>query len=141
MVSRKAEAEWHGDLKSGKGKVDFGDGRFDEPYNFASRFEQGDETNPEELLAAAHAACFSMALANELAEGGHTPVRIRTNAEVTLDKLDEGFAITTVELKTEAEVPGIGNDDFQKYAEEAKVNCPVSKALVGCVIGLEASLL
>jgi osmotically inducible protein OsmC len=141
MPNRRATAEWRGDLKSGHGKIKFGDGRFDESYSANSRFGDGKETNPEELIAAAHAGCFSMALSNILAEAGNPPERVHTEARVRLEKKDDGFAITVIHLQTEAKVSGIDNDAFQKHAETAKVNCPVSKALAGCEIRLEAQLL
>lgn len=140
MTTRNAYAEWHGDLMSGEGKIRFGDGRFDEPYAADSRFKNGKATNPEELIAAAHAACFSMALAQVLAGEDHTPDDISTEARVHLEeeKDGEGYAITAVELSTEVNVSGIEDDAFQHLAEQAKENCPVSKALAGCDIRLEA---
>lgn len=140
MDVRKATAEWRGDLKDGQGRIEFGDGRFEEAYTARSRFEDGDETNPEELIAAAHAACYSMALAHGLAEAGHAPQRVHTEAGVQLEKDEGGFSITTIKLTTEADVPGIDDAAFQQQAEDAKENCPVSKALAGCDIRLDARL-
>lgn len=141
MKKRQATAEWRGDLKSGGGWIRFREGRFDEPYSAASRFEDGRGANPEELIAAAHAACYSMALSGALADAGKQPIRVHTEAKVQLENQEDGFAITTIELVTKAEVPEIGDDEFQATAEEAKKNCPVSKALAGCDIRLEARLL
>jgi lipoyl-dependent peroxiredoxin len=117
-----------------------GSGAYEGPYSFRSRFEDGAGTNPEELIGAAHAGCFSMALSAALSGEGHEPKRIDTNARVHLDKVGEGFAITRIELETEAEVPGIDGDAFQKFADGAKANCPVSKALAGAEISLKARL-
>lgn len=117
-----------------------GSGAYEGPYSFQSRFEDGAGTNPEELIGAAHAGCFSMAFSAALSGEGHEPKRIDTNARVHLDKVGEGFAITRIELETEAEVPGIDRDAFQKLADGAKANCPVSKALAGAEISLKARL-
>lgn len=141
MAERKAEAEWRGGLKDGNGKVRLGSGAFDGPYSFRSRFEDGGETNPEELIGAAHAGCFSMALAFGLEKTGHKATRIRTTAKVRLEPSGGGFAITAIALETEAEVPGIDPGRFQEAAEEAKKNCPVSKALAGTAITLAARLI
>ena len=141
MARRTADAEWRGDLETGEGKIEFGDGRFEEAYSAESRFGDGNETNPEELIAAAHAACFSMALSNILAEAGHKPDRVHTEAKVSLEKNDDGPAITTIDLQTEADVPGLDNKAFQEHAEEAKEGCPVSKALGGVEKRLNAKLL
>ncbi len=140
MASRKGKAEWKGDLASGKGTLNVGEGRFEAVYTAESRFGDGTETNPEELIATAHAACFSMALSHVLAEEGFNPVSVKTEASVRMEKSGAGFAITTVELETEAEVPGIDDATFQRHAETAVVNCPVSKALGGCDIRLSANL-
>lgn len=136
MPKRRAEATWNGDLKNGKGKLSFGSGAYEGAYSFKSRFEEGSGTNPEELIGAAHAGCFSMALSAELAEGGFSPESVTTNAEVSL----EDGSITTIVLKTEANVPDIDEDTFKEHAEGAKENCPVSKALAGVDIKLDASL-
>ncbi len=140
MASRKGSAEWNGDLANGKGLLRVGDGRFEGVYTAASRFGDGTETNPEELIATAHAACFSMALSHVLAEEGFNPVSVKTAANVRLEKEGDGFAVTTVELATKAEVPGIDDATFQKHAQTAVVNCPVSKALSACDIRLDARL-
>jgi osmotically inducible protein OsmC len=142
MAIRTAAAEWAGDLKTGKGSMRLGSGAFAGNYSFASRFEDGQPgTNPEELIGAAHAGCFSMALAHELAQSGHPPRRIATAARVHLDKSGEGFRITAVELDTEGEVPGLDAETFQRFAEDAKRTCPVSTALAGTEIRLQAKLL
>ena len=138
MATRNGSAEWRGDLKGGSGRLEVGDGVFEGDYSFASRFEEGNGTNPEELIAAAHAACFSMALSNGLAQAGHPPDSVRTTAAVHLG----AGAITRIDLKTEGQVPGIDADGFRKAAEEAKEGCPVSKALAGVdEITVEATLL
>lgn len=142
MPVRKAEAEWNGNLAQGNGRLKVGSGAFDGPYSFKSRFEEGEgATNPEELIGAAHAGCFTMALTAQLTRAGITATRIHTTAKVTLDKVGEGFSITRIELETEAEIPGIDDAGFQKHANDAKVNCPVSKALAGTEIHLTARLL
>jgi osmotically inducible protein OsmC len=141
MAVRSAEAEWKGNLTEGAGRMKLGSGAFDGAYSFPSRFQDAPGTNPEELIGAAHAGCFSMALAAGLAKAGHAPTRVHTVARVHLDKAGEGFAITRIELETEAEVPGIDDAAFQREAEAAKRNCPVSKALAGTEIGLKAVLL
>jgi osmotically inducible protein OsmC len=140
MITRKSEAEWKGDLMGGTGTMKLGSGAYSGPYGFKSRFESGPGTNPEELIAAAHAGCFSMALSAELSGKGHAPTRIHTTAAVILDKAGEGFAITHINLETEAQVPGLSAEEFQKFAESAKKNCPVSKALAGTQIALKAKL-
>ena len=142
MPIRKAEAEWKGNLAEGGGRLKVGSGAFDGPYSFKSRFEEGQSaTNPEELLGAAHAGCFTMALTAQLSRARITPERIHTVAKVKLEKVGEAFAITQIELETEAEIPGIDDTTFQKYALDAKQNCPVSKALGGTEIHLSAKLL
>jgi osmotically inducible protein OsmC len=145
VPARHAEAEWKGNLREGVGRLKLGSGAFEGQYSFRDRFEDGKGTNPEELLGAAHAGCFSMALAASLTASGHPPVRIHTTATVHLERAEEGFAITRIELATEATVPGIEAGEFQKQAETAKVNCPVSKAvsksLSGSAISLTARLL
>jgi len=140
MPVRKAEARWEGDLQDGKGTVRFGGGAFEGQYSFSSRFEEGAGTNPEELIAAAHAACFSMALSNGLAKAGHPPARVDTTASVHLDKGEAGFGISRIDLRTEADVPGIDEAGFREQAETAKANCPVSKALAAVEITLDATL-
>jgi lipoyl-dependent peroxiredoxin len=141
MAVRSAQAQWLGDLKSGNGTMKLGSGAFEGKYSFASRFEEAPGTNPEELIGAAHAGCFSMALAHILTEAGHAPERVSTQAKVHLGKSGEGFAITAIDLITEAKVPGIDEATFLKHAEDAKANCPVSKALAATPIRLEAKLL
>lgn len=141
MPARRAEAEWRGNLKTGGGRLKVGSGALDVPYSFRDRFENGMGTNPEELLGAAHAGCFSMALAADLTTAGHPPERIHTIATVTIEREGEGFGITKIELATEASVPGIDAKAFQARAEGAKKNCPVSKALAGVAIILTAKLL
>ncbi len=141
MAMRQSDAEWRGDLKSGSGTMRLGSGAFEGAYSFPSRFENGSGTNPEELIAAAHAGCFSMALSAALSQAGHPPTRVHTTAKVHLDKAGAGFAITRIELDCEAEVPGLDADAFARQAEGAKANCPVSKALAGTEITLSAKLL
>ena len=132
MPTQKAEAEWKGNLAQGSGRLKVGSGAFDGPYSFKSRFEEGQSaTNPEELIGAAHAGCFTMALAAQLSRAGLIPKRIHTVAHVKLEKVGDAFAITRIDLETEAEIPGIDNAAFQKTALDAKQNCPVSKALSG----------
>jgi len=140
MPTRTATAEWKGDLKSGSGQMQVGSGAFDVPFSFKTRFEDAPGTNPEELIGAAHAGCFSMAFSNELAKAGHTPNRVQTTAKVHFGATDGGPAITKIELDCRADVPGIDNDAFQKLAEGAKKNCPVSKALAATEITLNATL-
>ncbi|MEW6117476.1 MAG: OsmC family protein [Nitrospirota bacterium] len=141
MPVRKAEAVWSGTLKNGKGTVKLGSGAFEGAYSFASRFEEGTGTNPEELIGAAHAGCFSMALSLLLEQAGYKPERIHTTARVRIEKSGEGFNITSSELETEAEVPGIDEKKFMEQAEAAKKGCPVSQALAGTEITLKARLL
>jgi osmotically inducible protein OsmC len=142
MPIRKAEAEWKGNLVQGSGRLAVGSGAFQGPYSFKSRFEEGQSaTNPEELLGAAHAGCFTMALVAQLSRARFTPTRIHTSATVALEKVGEGFAITRIDLETAAGVPGLDDATFQKHALDAKQNCPVSKALVGTEIHLIAKLL
>ena len=142
MAIRKANAEWNGDLKQGQGKVSLGSGAFEGQYSFRSRMGDGSGgTNPEELIAAAHAGCYSMALSASLAGAGHTPTRVHTTANVHFNQVEGGFAINPIELVTEAVVPGIDDATFQKFAQEAKKNCPVSKALAATDIQLKATLL
>jgi lipoyl-dependent peroxiredoxin len=140
MAVRTAIAEWVGALQDGSGKMAFGGGAFEGQYSYASRFEEGEGTNPEELIGAAHAGCFSMALANILATAGNDPQRVETAARVHLEPQDAGPAITRIELQTEAEVPGIEAEEFQQHAQTAKENCPVSKALAGVEIAVDARL-
>lgn len=141
MIARRAEAEWRGPLKDGAGEVKLGSGVFSGKYSFASRFEDGTGTNPEELLGAAHAACFSMALSLVLGTAGFTPRRIKTSAVVHIAQTPDGFSIPRIELVTEADVPGIDAEAFLAHAETAKQGCPVSKALAGVEITLDARLI
>ena len=131
MATRNGSAEWKGDLPSGSGQLTVGDGVFSGAYSFSSRFEEADGTNPEELIAAAHAACFSMALSNILAQNGHAPDSVRTVAKVHLGQKDGKPTIHTIDLETEGKVPGIDEEEFRTRAEEAKAGCPVSRALAG----------
>lgn len=140
MPTRNAHAVWEGDLKGGKGTMKFASGAYEGAYSFASRFEDGAGTNPEELIGAAHAGCFSMAFSGALGKAGHTPKRVSTNAKVYLEKVGEGFSITKILLNMEAEVPGIEESQFNELAEGAKKNCPVSRALTGVEIDLNAKL-
>ena len=141
MAARTSEAEWKGNLQQGKGTMKLGSGAYEGQYSFSSRFENGVGTNPEELIAAAHAGCFSMALSAGLGKGGYTPTRIHTKATVHLEKGAEGFGIPRIELDTEAEIPNIDAATFAKFAEDAKKGCPVSKVLAGAQISLNAKLL
>jgi lipoyl-dependent peroxiredoxin len=138
MAVRVSTAEWKGTLKEGSGTVKLASGAYEGPFTFASRFESGKGTNPEELIGAAHAGCFSMFLSALLSDAGFTPTRIQTSATV---HLDEGPKITLIELSTEAVVPNLSEELFQKHAEAAKKGCPVSAALAGPRITLKAKLL
>jgi osmotically inducible protein OsmC len=140
MVARTAEAEWRGSLQEGAGTMKLGSGAFEGRYSFGSRFGSEKGTNPEELIGAAHAGCFSMALALGLGQAGFTPRRIHTTAKTHIDRVAEGFRITRIELDTEAEVPGINEATFREQAEAAKQGCPVSRALAGTEITLNARL-
>jgi lipoyl-dependent peroxiredoxin len=141
MPRRRANARWDGSLQEGSGTMRMASGAYEGPYSFQSRFEEGDGTNPEELIAAAHAGCFSMALSAGLGGAGYDPDSIETEATVQLDRVGEGFAITQINLRTRASVPGIDAEEFQQRAEAAKEGCPVSQALGGVeTIELEAEL-
>ena len=140
MPVRKADAVWEGNLRDGSGRMQLGSGAFEGAYSFSSRFEEGTGTNPEELIGAALAGCFSMALANGLVQSGYSPRRIHTNASVKIEELEEGFKITSITLDTDAEVPGIDEQVFLEKAETTKKACPVSKALTGTEIKLQAKL-
>jgi lipoyl-dependent peroxiredoxin len=141
MATRDGTAEWRGDLKSGSGTVSVASGLFDGTYSFSSRFEEEPGTNPEELIGAAHAVCFSMALSNILAEAGHAPESVQTTAKVHLRFVEGAPTITEIDLITEGRVPGIDQDQFADYAAQAKAGCPVSRALAGVgEITLEATL-
>jgi lipoyl-dependent peroxiredoxin len=138
---RSAQAEWTGNLTAGKGRIKLESGAFDGAYDFSSRFEGGSGTNPEELIAAAHAGCFSMALAHGLTSAGHAPQRIATTARVHIEKREGAFVIPLIELETEGEVPGLDEEQFRQHAQTAKNGCPVSKALAGPEIRLVAARL
>ncbi|MDQ5834608.1 MAG: OsmC family protein [Actinomycetota bacterium] len=141
MPTRTADARWDGSLESGKGTMRMASGAYEGPYSFQSRFEEGDGTNPEELIAAAHAGCYSMALSGELGKAGHEVESVETNATVHIDTVEDGFEISRIELDTRASVPGIDEPEFQQIAEGAKKGCPVSKALGGVAsIELKAEL-
>ena len=140
MAVRTAEALWEGNLLKGKGMIKLGSGAFEGGYSFSSRFESGAGTNPEELIGAAHAGCFSMALSFMLEKAGYKPERVHTTAKVSIDKAGEGFRITTIELDTSARVPGIDEKKFLEQAEAASRGCPVSQALAGTTIKLKAGL-
>ena len=141
MSARTASAEWTGTLREGEGRVKLGSGTFEGKYSFKTRFEDAPGTNPEELIAAAHSACYSMALNAGLERAGFPARRVRTTASVSLGKVNDAFAITRIELESEAEVPGIDEAAFQEQAKTAKENCPISKALAGVgTITLNAKL-
>ncbi len=140
MAIRNAEAVWEGNLQEGRGTMKLGSGAFEGPYTFKSRFEEGPGTNPEELIGAAHAGCFSMFLSAVLSGAGHTVKRVRTTAKVHLGTVDGGPKITRIELDTVAEVPGLDEKTFREQAEVSKTGCPVSKALTGTEIVLNAKL-
>ena len=140
MPIRIAEALWEGNLKKGRGKMKVGSGVFEGNYSFGSRFEQARGTNPEELIGAAHAGCFSMAFSMMLEQAGYKVDQIHTVAKVHIDKVGEGFKITTIELETEGKVPGIDEKTFSEKAEAAKKGCPVSMALTGVDIRLQTKL-
>ncbi len=140
MPARTANARWEGGLQQGKGAVRLGSGAFEGQYSFSSRFENGAGTNPEELIGAAHAGCFSMALTVGLERAGYSPTSVDTTARVHLERADGGFRIPTIELETTAEVPDIDETAFQEQAAAAKANCPVSLALAGVDIQLTAHL-
>ena len=140
MAIRTSEAVWEGTLKEGKGRMKIGNGSYEGPFTFASRFESGAGTNPEELLGAAHAGCFSMALSGGLVKAGYTPRSIQTTAQVSLESVDGKSRITRIHLETEASVPGISNDKFQEIALATKETCPVSVALASVTTTLAARL-
>jgi osmotically inducible protein OsmC len=140
MPARSSTAVWEGDIMQGHGTMKIGSGAWEGPYSFKSRFEDGKGTNPEELIAAAHAGCYSMALSGALTKAGTPPTRVETTAKVGLEKTDAGFRIPNIHLETKATVPNIDNAKFQEIAEQAKKNCPVSKVLAGAEITLTATL-
>lgn len=139
-MDRTAAAQWNGDLKSGTGRMSVGSGAYDGPFSFVSRFEGSKDTNPEELLGAAHAGCFSMALANSLAGAGHVATSIKTTAVVSVNKTDSGFAVTNIALTTRGVVPGISEATFLEFAEATKTGCIVSRALSAVPMTLDAKL-
>jgi osmotically inducible protein OsmC len=139
MPVRSAEATWDGNLKEGHGSMKLGSGAFQGPYSFGSRFEGASGTNPEELIGAAHAGCYSMAFAAELGKAGYKPQRIHTTARVHREKSGEGFSIERIELRTRVKVPEIADAEFHRLAETTKTNCPVSKVLAGARIELDAA--
>jgi osmotically inducible protein OsmC len=140
-VNRHAEAHWQGDLVHGTGRLAVGSGALDVPYSLKSRLEDGQSaTNPEELLGAAHAGCFTMALAAQLSRAAFAPTNIHTGATVVFEKVGDTFAITRIELETLADVPGINDAKFQELVADAKQNCPVSKALAAVEIRVTAKL-
>ncbi len=141
MPIRTSSAQWNGDLKSGKGSIKIGQSGKETAFSFASRFENGEGTNPEELIAAAHAGCYAMAFSNALSQAGYSVNHVDATANVHLEKTDGGFAIPSIDLKVEGKVSDINNDKFQEIAEDAKNNCPVSKVLTGAKITLSAKLL
>ena len=139
--TRKAEADWDGGIMDGTGKVKLGSGAFEGAYSFQSRFgEDTVATNPEELIAAAHAGCYTMALSGNIGKAGYTPTHIHTTANVKIEKQGDGFVIPNIDLVTEAKVDGLEDEEFQKIAEETKKTCPVSQILSGAEISLKASL-
>jgi osmotically inducible protein OsmC len=140
MAVRSAAANWQGNLKEGKGSMKLGSGAFEGPFSFLSRFENGGGTNPEELLGAAEAGCFTMALAHGLSQAGHTVRNVSTDAKVHLEMAEGGMKITTIELSTEADVPGLDDSTFQEFAENTRKSCIVSRALAGVEIKLNAKL-
>jgi osmotically inducible protein OsmC len=141
MPIRTASARWQGNLTEGSGTIKTGKGGYQGNYSFKSRFEEGEGTNPEELIAAAHSGCFSMAFSKGLADAGFTPTSVETTAKVHLDKTDAGMSVTRIDLETVGDVPGIDEGTFQKVAEDAKANCPISRLLSpGAEITLTATL-
>ena len=140
MPTRRASARWEGTLQEGTGTMKLDSGAFEGRYSFSSRFEEGTGSNPEELLAAAHAGCFSMALSGGLGRAGFTPAYVTTKAAVSVEKQEAGFSITKSHLVCEAKVPGMSKEAFLEAAEAAKAGCPVSRALAGVQITLEATL-
>ena len=140
-VIRTAQASWQGDLSDGGGRIGVGSGAYEGPFTLRARVDDVERsTNPEELIGAAHAGCFTMSLANLLCEAGHPPADLRTTAKVLLEQLDSGFAITNIALDTVGDVPGVDAETFARLARQAKDTCPVSKALAGTEITLEARL-
>ena len=140
-VIRRAQASWQGTVAEGGGRIALGSGAFEGPFTLRARVEDVEKgTNPEELIGAGHAGCFTMSLANLLEEAGHPPDDLQTTAKVRLEQLETGFSITRIELKTVGTVPGVDTRRFAELAERAKATCPVSRALAGTEITLEASI-
>ena len=142
-ITRTADAHWAGSLSDGAGSIKVESGAFEGPYSFESRFEPGQHgksTNPEELLGAAHAGCFTMAVSHGLAEAGHPPKKAHTTAKVHIQKVEGGFEILKIDLVLKADVPGISEEKFREIAEDAKENCPLSKVLAAAEITLDAAL-
>jgi lipoyl-dependent peroxiredoxin len=138
---RRSRAAWQGGVEDGGGDISLGSGAFEGAYSLRARTaDESRDTNPEELIAAAHAGCFTMALSNELTEAGHPPANLETTATVYLEQRDEGFVIPRIDLETTGEVPGIDAARFERLADEAKRNCPVSKVLAAAEITLDAKL-
>ena len=129
MPTRSAKADWQGEFKRGGGSVSTETGVLDSPYNFSGRFESGTGTNPEELLAASHASCFTMALSVGLSQAGNPPESLATDAKVTIEQVEGGFGITKIHLSVTGKVPGLDAAGFEEAAKGAKENCPLSKAL------------
>jgi lipoyl-dependent peroxiredoxin len=140
MKIRKSTAVWNGSLRDGSGRLQLGSGAFEGEYSYVSRFEEGPGTNPEELIGAAHAGCFTMFLSGQLTREGYTVNTIRTTAAVHLGRDDQGPKITLIELETEAEIPQIEDEAFQTIADRSKQLCPVSRALAATEIHLSARL-
>ncbi len=139
-MERTAEARWEGELKSGKGNVKLGSGAYEGPYSFGTRFESSPGTNPEELIGAGLAACYSMALAATLGKTGHPAKWVESKAMVHLEKVGEGFGITRIDLKTQGQVPGLSEDEFRKAAEQTGKSCIIARALGAVPISVAASL-
>lgn len=140
MSLHKSSAKWNGNLPEGNGKMIVGGGAWEGNFSFKSRFENGKGTSPEELIAAAHAGCFSMAFSNALDDAGFKPISVDTEATASLEQVDGGFAITKIKLTSKGKAEGIDEKTFKNLAEDAKNNCPVSKALKGVDISLDITL-
>ncbi|MGH3714085.1 MAG: OsmC family protein [Micromonosporaceae bacterium] len=140
MPTRNASAAWNGELTSGNGTMRLGSGAYEGPYSFSSRFQDGGGTNPEELIGAALAGCFSMALANTIAKAGHQPESVETTADVHLTKDDAGFSISRIDLTTTGRVPGLAADEFAKHADATRTGCIVARALGGVEVTVDATL-
>jgi osmotically inducible protein OsmC len=140
-VTRRAQASWQGTVPDGGGRIALGSGAFEGPFTLKARVEDVERaTNPEELIGAGEAGCFTMSLASLLSEAGHPPTALRTTASVRLEQQEQGFAITRIAIKTVGDVPGVDAETFARMAEEAKATCPVSRALAGTEITIEATL-